>query len=269
METEDTDLETGWGPATPAGDNLANDYAQGLAEGYAGLARAGGEAVAVDDVLALTDGGSPSPFGNIAVVRRPVDPDEWPDTVDRMRAFYGERPGGDYLVFSPCPTPDLTTMGFGRIGHPPLMLRPPGPLDAAPPAGLTIREVVGGEGADDWERVFVDGFPLPELQPWVAGCLLSPPAFNAPGWRHWVGYLDGEPVGTASAVVSATHVDVEFVATLDAARGRGVGRALTATATLADPSLPALLIASDPGRPVYERLGYRALTRYTLWAGHR
>jgi hypothetical protein len=29
----------------------------------------------------------------------------------------------------------------------------------------------------------------------------------------------------------------------------------------ADPSLPAILIASDLGRPVYERLGYRFVAR--------
>lgn len=44
---------------------------------------------------------------------------------------------------------------------------------------------------------------------------------------------------------------------------------MTAHATLAAPNLPAVLIASDLGRPVYERLGYRPLLRYTLWAGHR
>ena len=33
MET-DEELETGYGGATPAGDNLCNDYAQGLADGF-------------------------------------------------------------------------------------------------------------------------------------------------------------------------------------------------------------------------------------------
>ena len=35
------------------------------------------------------------------------------------------------------------------------------------------------------------------------------------------------------------------------------------------PARPVLLVASDLGRPVYDRLGYLPLLRYTLWAGHR
>ncbi len=30
-----------------------------------------------------------------------------------------------------------------------------------------------------------------------------------------------------------------------------------------------MLISSDPGRSVYERLGYLPLLRFSLWAGHR
>ena len=48
-----------------------------------------------------------------------------------------------------------------------------------------------------------------------------------------------------------------------------MGYAITAHATLADPELPALLIASDLGKPVYDRLGYLTIARFTLWAGHR
>ena len=68
--------------------------------------------------------------------------------------------------------------------------------------------------------------------------------------------LFGKPTGVNN---------VEMVATLDGWRGRGYGAAVTWAATTADPSLPAILIASDRGRPVYERLGYTAVTRWTLW----
>jgi hypothetical protein len=50
-------------------------------------------------------------------------------------------------------------------------------------------------------------------------------------------------------------------------RGRGFGAAVTWAATLADPAKPAVLIASDPGRPVYERMGYLRLMRLTMWGG--
>ena len=124
--------------------------------------------------------------------------------------------------------------------------------------------------ARDWEHTLVHAYPEPALQPFEAGCFLPERALAAPRWRHWVGYLRGTPVATASAIVGDHHVDVEFISTHESARGTGVGRALTAAATLADPSLPAMLISSDLGRGVYERLGYLPLLRFTLWAGrHR
>lgn len=43
---------------------------------------------------------------------------------------------------------------------------------------------------------------------------------------------------------------VEWVSVLDRDRGKGYGATLTWAATLADPTLPGVLIASDPGQPV-------------------
>jgi hypothetical protein len=40
-------------------------------------------------------------------------------------------------------------------------------------------------------------------------------------------------------------------------------------ATLADPALPAMLIATDEGRPVYEQIGYMTLFRFTIWSRSR
>ena len=265
--------ETGYGPDTPSGDNLLNDYAQGMAAAFGGLARARGDRVAQDDALGLVvaDSGSPAMFGNLVVARRPLDGDGWRAAVDFLHAFYGRQAGGPYLVFSPWSTPDLTGAGFGRIGHPPLMLRMPGTAatDGIRVDGLEIRPVDGEAGARDWERTLVDGFPEPALQPVQHGCLLPGRALAAEGWRWWVGYLGGRPVSVSAAHVGPHHVHVEFIATVEEARGRGIGRALTAVATDAVPTLPAMLISSDAGRSVYERLGYRSLLRFTLWAGHR
>ena len=49
----------------------------------------------------------------------------------------------------------------------------------------------------------------------------------------------------------------------------GCGAALTWRATLADPALPALLLATEEGRPVYEQISYLALFRFTLWSRDR
>ncbi|HEY5873767.1 MAG TPA: GNAT family N-acetyltransferase [Ilumatobacteraceae bacterium] len=268
MESEQ-ELQTGYGAAAPAGDNLCNDYAQGVAEGFAALAEGRGDRVLSNDDVMLSDSGSASLFGNVAVVRRPIDTDAWVDVAVQMHEFYDARAGGPFMVFSAWPTPDLRSAGFGRIGHPPLMFRPAGAINDTGVDGLEITPVTDADTARDWEHTLVHAYPEPALQPFEAGCFLPERALAAPRWRHWVGYLRGAPVATASAIVGDHHVDVEFISTHESARGIGVGRALTAAATVADPSLPAMLISSDLGRAVYERLGYLPLLRFTLWAGHR
>ena len=77
---------------------------------------------------------------------------------------------------------------------------------------------------------------------------------------------------TAAGHVAAGVNLVEMVATAPTARGRGYGAAVTWAASTVDPALPAVLIASDPGRPVYERLGFLPVSRWTFWhrpAGER
>ena len=65
--------------------------------------------------------------------------------------------------------------------------------------------------------------------------------------------------------MSGGAVLVEYVAALATARGRGAGAAATWAATLCVPDLPAVLIASDDGRPLYEAMGYVAIERWTAW----
>jgi hypothetical protein len=270
METDDV-LESGYGPHAPRGDNLLNDFVQGEADAFAELARARGDRVHEDDefALMLTDGGSPTPFGNVAVLRRPLRDDEWPTAARRMHEFYAEQSGGPFMTFCGWPTVDARTFGFGAIGHPPLMLRPPAAVVAPTLPGFEIRRVTGADDAAAYERTLIAGYPVPELEPDARGVVIG----EAPGagtrWHHFLGLLDGAPVATGSAFVDERHVHVEFISALSEHRGRGIGYAITAAATVADPDLPALLIASDLGRPVYERLGYLTLSRFTLWAGHR
>ena len=105
---------------------------------------------------------------------------------------------------------------------------------------------------------------MPELDPLAPGDLLGPGLLQT-ATRIWLSWLDGAPVAMAAAHSAAGVTLVEYVASLPAARGRGAGAAVTWAATLADPDRPAVLIASDDGRPVYSRMGYLAVERWTAW----
>ncbi len=203
-----------------------------MADGFLALGTARGDRVADDDPdVAMADAASASLFGNVAILRRPVDGGQWPAVAERMHRFFGGHDGAGFIVFSAWPTPDLRVHGFGRIGHPPLMFRPAGPLRRRTGRGSRLRPVHDADGARDWEFAFVRGYPVPELEPFEAGSLLPVEALAAPRWQHWVGYLNGSPIATASAIVGDHHVDVEFISTVPEARGRGIGRAMTALAT--------------------------------------
>jgi len=261
-------LTTGYGPGIPAADNFLNDFVQENAASFAGLGRARGDRVArVDDVGTLVDAGSPVPFSNRAVLERPIDDVGF--VVDHVRPFYDGESDAPFLLDSAWPTPDLRDVGFQLMGHPPLMLRPAGiPLPDAPPE-LRIVRVEDEQTAYDFEHTIVYGYPAPQLQPMNAVTIMTPGALGAPGWQHFVGYVDDEPVTTGSGFAGDRLVRVDNIATLEPARGRGYGRAMTAAAMAVDPAKPAALISSDLGRPVYERLGFVAVLRCTYWLGLR
>lgn len=85
-----------------------------------------------------------------------------------------------------------------------------------------------------------------------------------------VGYVDGQPVCcTATFIVEGTAY-VGFVATAAEHRRKGYGEAVMRSSL--DDALSATgirrtaLHATDMGRPVYEAMGYRALTRFFFYA---
>ena len=176
-------------------------------------------------------------------------------------------PPAPYFLVSPFPTPDLRPHGLELIGHPPLMVRFPVPSDRSGrplPAGVELHEVTDADGLAVAERVLVEGYPMQDLQPLVRGSVLGEPLL-AHRTRVWVASVDGEPAAVACAHLHARATLVEYVAALPAARGRGAGAAVTWAATTADPDLPAMLVASDDGRPLYAAMGFVAIERWTAW----
>ncbi|HEY2223205.1 GNAT family N-acetyltransferase [Actinomycetospora sp.] len=251
-------LTTGWEPGVPAGDTIIRRFVLAYADRIAAMAaRVGGRQKWVEGAR-MADLGSPFGYDNAVVVTRPLSEGEWPDVVAAADAFFP--PHRWWVVLSVFPTPDLRAHGLLRVGHPPLMLRPPAPTPPPLP-GLDVRAVEDATTLADFQAVLVAGYGLAEVGvPAIADLALAGSLLHLR-----VGYVDGTPVATAGAAVRHGIVEVDWVATLPQARRRGYGTAITAAVVDVAPDLPSVLIASDDGHAIYRRLGYLDLFRTTMW----
>jgi len=86
--------------------------------------------------------------------------------------------------------------------------------------------------------------------------------------RVYVAHDDGEAIGCVLVTDEDGNADVESVAVLPEARGRGISGKLMQHA-LVDAAErgneTSTLVATALGYPVYERLGYRTLGRFAMW----
>ncbi|NIK57262.1 GNAT family N-acetyltransferase [Kribbella shirazensis] len=121
----------------------------------------------------------------------------------------------------------LTAAGFVSGGSEPGMavriadLRAP---RAVP--GLTITRVGDDDALAVWEATLGQGFGEGEREArWVAS-VYRKLGYGDP-WRHYVGWLDGTPVATATVFLGAGVAGVYFVMTVPEARRRGIGAAIT------------------------------------------
>jgi hypothetical protein len=265
---ESTPLETGWLPTTPIGDTYLRRFLLNWASGCAATAETFGGAGKELPAVHLADSGIPVAFSNCATLMQPLAAAAAPATLAAIDDFFGigdRSRVGEVLLVSAWPTGDLRSYGWRLMGHPPLHLLPAGATPRPAPPGLAISEVRDRAGLHAWERVVIEGYPLEGLADAPPGAIVNDAWLTDPRRRLWVGWSDGRPVCASSAWIEQGINDVTLVATIPTARRRGFGEALTWRATLADPALPAMLLSSDDGRPVYERMGYLPILRMTLW----
>jgi GNAT superfamily N-acetyltransferase len=89
-----------------------------------------------------------------------------------------------------------------------------------------------------------------------------------PDNEAYLGDVGGETVGTVLTWDRGEDIEIEFVATLPEARGRGIAGRLLGHALDRDRErgkLASTLIATKLGTPVYERLGYRDVGGLEMW----
>ncbi|MGH8982859.1 MAG: hypothetical protein ACRDY6_03160, partial [Acidimicrobiia bacterium] len=140
-----------------------------------------------------------------------------------------------------------------------------------PPATAVgaVREVRGASELATWERVAVEGYPLPELRAAPPGTMAGQALLDDPRLKLWTADVDGQPVSAAAAFVARGIGSLAFGATLPSARRRGLWRQLAVTRLLAMPDVWTAGVFSDLSRPGAEALGFVPLLRLTLWVLER
>jgi hypothetical protein len=257
-----SELETGWLETTPANDTLERAMVLASADRVRHFGAAAGAPVLDDDRVTIAVLGD-NPMLNMAHAKRPIDASEAGELVASLREVLAGRPA---CLFSAWPLPRTAVEhGISIEGHPPLLARWPEQQCDLPALrhGDELVEVTSDEGLDVAERVLIEGYPLPGDASAYVSRSGVPHGVLGPT-RAWIARTGGTPVAVSFGHAAHGVNVVEFVATMEAARGRGLGAQVTWAASTGDPSLPAALVASDLGRPVYERLGYRALARWTF-----
>ena len=138
----------------------------------------------------MVDAGSPLPFSNRAVLEQPID--DVRAVLDHIRAVLRRRAARRRS----CSTargrhPISAPIGFALMGHPPLMVPPAGapfPRAAAGAARSCASTTTAPRSTTSSTLIY--GYPAPQLQPMHEVTIVTPDALDAPGWHHFVGYVD-------------------------------------------------------------------------------
>jgi GNAT superfamily N-acetyltransferase len=126
------------------------------------------------------------------------------------------------------------------------------------PKGFKIERVKDSDTLMDWVRTVTAGFPLPGSGENDMLALFLDVGFDLP-LRHYLGYLNGKPVSTASLFLGAGVAGIYDIVTVFEARKQGVGTAMTLAPLQVARKMGyrvGVLQASEMGFGLYKKLGF-------------
>jgi GNAT superfamily N-acetyltransferase len=133
------------------------------------------------------------------------------------------------------------------------------------PEDVTVEQVSDRAALEEWARTAYEVLGAPDTAdtPFVAA--LSCDTLNDTAAEYYLARLHGKPVATAGLSLAAGVAGLFLVATVEEARGRGIGTAVTMAALLAARDrgyAVGVLQASEMGYPIYARMGFTEQFRY-------
>jgi hypothetical protein len=152
---------------------------------------------------------------------------------------------------------EMPEMTLGKKLEPPVL-----------PPGAELRRLTAVEQATDFWRVATASYSSIGFPPEIFAGYTNHAGLLAENVVAFLALLDGEPVGIAMTMVSHGVAGIYWVGSLEQARGKGLGRAVTVAATNAGFDLGAgvaSLQASPMGKSIYLALGYETAFEYQMW----
>ena len=166
----------------------------------------------------------------------------------------------------------LSERGFQLSVHPGMAVDLAGlPESYVLPQDLEIRKVENQPDLEIYCRVLCGVFGMPDFVADAFFDFYKNLGFDSP-FYNYIGVLKDEIVATSSVCLGGGVAGVYNVATLESARGKGIGSAMTAFPLLEARSAGyriAVLESSESGYSVYQKLGFQEyckISRY-VWMG--
>jgi ribosomal protein S18 acetylase RimI-like enzyme len=227
----------------------------------------GGETLEVDGLLVSLSNLPASELNGTRVIREPDDP---PTALEAARAVFRGR-GHPFFGIEievgrhPRVEKAVRAAGLRRVDGWQTMAAP---VDRLPPesipSSVEIREVRHERDLGAVRSVEIATFGTP---PDIAERFVGVRMLEDRRVRLYTAWVDGEPVGEASAYLLHDTVGIFGVGVVEAARRRGIGGALTIRAGGAFDDLTdiAWLQPSPMARGMYEALGFRPVSDWEVW----
>jgi GNAT superfamily N-acetyltransferase len=219
-------------------------------------------------------GMTPMPIGAFnRVVRIRLTREEADDRLRAVADRYGVAGVPMSWWIDPTSTPSevgarLERMGFVSEAVPAMRVEAGDVPELAVPAGVTLSWATEPASLRSAMQLVAAGFGLPaELGVRMADMLASAAGPASPV-RTVVARLDDKPVASAQGIHIGHAVGIYNVATLDEARGQGIGAAVTVAVlrdAMARGAAFGVLESSDLGHLVYGRIGFRDVCAFQVY----
>jgi GNAT superfamily N-acetyltransferase len=209
-----------------------------------------------------------------------LDPDE---LIERAKAWFAPRERGFALWARAGTAADRDLIeaarraGLQNVFEMPEMLLEGDALDegsaleTGTAAGAELRQVSSAAEASDYWQVATASYASIGFPPEIFAFYENNEYLWADGAAAFLAHMDGRPAAISMTIVSHGVAGIYWVGTTEEARGRGLGRTMTAAAVNAGLDMgagAASLQASSMGEGLYRKMGFETIFDYRLlmWA---